>query len=117
MARLTGTFIFLFCVLLAGFATQSGLAQSVASDCASVGIKGAIVPDASTAIAVVEAISPGQGVADWLPKLRPFEARLDKGVWWVTSALDRSMNPPKGILVQIDRCNGQVKLFNPYPSN
>ena len=91
--------------------------SKAATACPSGGMKGAIVPDAKTAIAIVEAISPSQGIADWLPKLRPFKARLDREIWWVTSRLDGSINPPKGLLVQINRCDGQVKMFSPYPTN
>jgi hypothetical protein len=115
MGRLFGTVILLFCVMLTTFAPKDGLAQSAAADCASSSMTGPMVPDKKTAVAIVEAMSPGQGIADWLPKLRPFEARLDKGIWWITSQLDRSINPPKGILVQINRCNGQVKMFTTYP--
>ena len=102
-------------ILTVVFAASPANSSKIATICDSDGIKQAIVPDAKTAIAIAESISPGQGLALWLPKLRPFEAHLDRGIWWVTSQLDRSINPPRGLIVQINRCDGRVKMFSIYP--
>jgi hypothetical protein len=73
----------------------------------------AAVPDTRTAIAIAESVSAAHGFRP-LADYRPFEAHLDRNIWRVTSR--KPVAGRKSVAVEIDRCDGTVKMLVPSPA-